>query len=44
VEQISAYLKDLRGMDIAKAISSISGGIGKKDDSQKARTKRAHAP
>ena len=44
IEQIKAYLKDLSGMDIAKAISSISGGIGKKDDSQKARIKRADAP
>ena len=42
--QIAAYRKALAGIDIARAISRTSGGIGKKLDSAKARMKSAHDP
>ena len=42
--QIRAYRKALAGIDIARAISRTSGGIGKKLDSARARRKSAHVP
>jgi hypothetical protein len=41
---IKAYLKDFFGIDMHNAISNISGGIGKNDDSINAIIKRAAAP
>ena len=43
-EQMSAYLNAFAGILIAKAISRTSGGIGKKDDSVKAKINNATAP
>jgi hypothetical protein len=43
-EHINAYFKDFLGIATASAISSISGGIGKKEDSLKASRNNAHVP
>jgi len=39
-----AYLKDLVGTATHTAIKRTSGGIGKKEDSQKAKMNRAQVP
>jgi len=43
-EQIIANLKAFLLIDIARAIKRTSGGMGKKELSAKARTKRAREP
>jgi hypothetical protein len=43
-EQTTAYLIDFTGKATDRAIKRTSGGIGKKEDSQKARTNNAHVP
>jgi len=42
--QNKAYLKALLGKERPRAINKTSGGTGKKDDSVKARMKRAGVP
>jgi hypothetical protein len=41
---MSAYQKDMGEFAIHKAMRRTSGGMGKKEDSQKASTKRASPP
>jgi hypothetical protein len=41
---MSAYHKDMGELAIHRAMRRTSGGIGKKEDSQKASTKRASPP
>jgi len=43
-EHIRAYFNDFWGIATASAISKTSGGIGKKEDSQKASRNNAHVP
>src|SRR4030065_2135858 len=44
IEHIKAYLNDLAGIDMASAISNISGGIGKNEDSVNASINNAQTP
>jgi hypothetical protein len=43
-EQINAYFRDFLGMETANAMRRISGGMGKKEASLKAKINNAHDP